>query len=441
MISKLMTGGALACVTLGTGITAWAVAGGGPVNDSPCDAILVEAGVPLDFDNTGASADQDEVSPGVGTDNSCNAIDGWCESDPDVQASVWFTFEATGAAFTQFAAFPTDYQLAIWTADDCINYETFAEVAANDDSGPGFSPRLTLAGLEPGTYYIQIDGWDGEMGAGTLLIEEFNPPDNDDACNATWLDLDSVNDFTNELAGAQDGEVSPGAGNDGEDGCNATDGWCNFETEVQSSVWFMFEAPHCGVVNIGVTSEVGQQDYQLAVWHVGDCGDFSTYQEVAANDDSGPGFSPALSDLELLPYELYYIQVDGFNGFDAPGQISISTNTTGGSDCNGNGITDNCDIGEIDLDCNCNGVPDHCDLVANPMLDLYPRNGIIDECEDCVIDANCDGVIDFDDMWINLRLLQQNGTIPLTIRHPDNIIWWNWVWNTLTGCGDVVMPF
>ncbi len=444
MSNKAAAISVLACVALGlTSTSQTTPRGGGPANDMPCDALPLEAGVPLDFDNTDATADPNEVTPGVGSGpSSCNSSDGWCESDPNAQVSVWFTFEASGAALTRFSAGPGDYQIAVWTADDSTNFETFVEVGANDDSGPGFSPRLSLLGLEAGTYYVQVDGWNGSAGPGTALVEEINPPENDDVCNATWLDLDTVTDFTNDLAGAQDGEVSPGVGNDGGNGCNATDGWCVFDPNVQASVWFMFEAPECGVVSIDVNSDVGQQDYQLAVWHVGDCNDFSTFTEVGANDDSGPQFSPSLS-LELVAYELYYVQVDGFNGFDAPGQISLSTSTTTGSDCDGNGITDNCDIAALrQRDCNCNGIPDRCEINEDPSLDVWPRNGRLDECDDnCIQDNNCDGVIDGNDLWMNVNHLQNLGWIPPFPRHPNNNAWWLWLWSFMNGCTeDTVIP-
>jgi hypothetical protein len=58
---------------------------------------------------------------------------------------------------------------------------------------------------------------------------------------------------------------------------------------------------------------------QLAVWQVGNCGDYGTYTLIAANDDSGDhgifGTDPMLHELAgLTAGNDYYIQLDGHLG-------------------------------------------------------------------------------------------------------------------------------
>jgi hypothetical protein len=120
--------------------------------------------------------------------------------------------------------------------------------------------------------------------------------------------------------------VSPGAGT-GPSSCNSQDGWCSFETGVQNSLWYSFEAPASGSVTIVATGF----DTQLALWDAGDCDDFSTFTEIAANDDNGddviPGnhpFAPAIIEAACLnPGQTYYIQLDGFNGASGSGDLHL----------------------------------------------------------------------------------------------------------------------
>ena len=54
---------------------------------------------------------------------------------------------------------------------------------------------------------------------------------------------------------------------------------------------------------------------------------------------------------------------------------------SGGADCNGNGILDDCDIADgTSLDCNGNGIPDECDISSGTSLDLE-GDGLPDECQ------------------------------------------------------------
>jgi len=102
-------------------------------------------------------------------------------------------------------------------------------------------------------------------------------PTNDDAADASSLDVELPGAFDNRGATAQTDEVSPGAGSSGPGGsCNQQDGWCPFETAVQNSVWFTFDAPDSGCVDIGTDISV---DLQLAVWDVSDPLNFETFVE------------------------------------------------------------------------------------------------------------------------------------------------------------------
>jgi hypothetical protein len=157
-----------------------------PTNDTPCNAELIEVdGAAAEGDNTAATADNDEVLPPAATGgNSC--ITAWCNDDPAVQNSMWYSFvaPANGAVIisTCITGSALDTQIALWIAENCADYSTYSFVAANDDMEGGctdggvYSSTITIDGLTPGsTYLIQVDGWGGEMGPFVLTVNTGQP--------------------------------------------------------------------------------------------------------------------------------------------------------------------------------------------------------------------------------------------------------------------------
>ncbi|MBC7771113.1 MAG: tyrosinase family protein [Pyrinomonadaceae bacterium] len=160
-----------------------------PPNDDPCRAIHVDMGDHAEFELFCATAQPGEVTPGAGSgpQGGCYSHDGWCRDDPEVQNSVWYTFTAPRSGVVTLHAghqshdvdhgLVVNTQMAVWDVDDCLSYDTYHLIGANDDSGNhgifGADPALhDLGGLVPGaTYYIQIDGYQGDTGIGTLVIE------------------------------------------------------------------------------------------------------------------------------------------------------------------------------------------------------------------------------------------------------------------------------
>jgi hypothetical protein len=111
----------------------------GEYNDDACNAELAALGVPVAWDNTGATAQADEVTPGSGTNaaDSCLSQDGWCDSDPFVDNSVWFKFvSVTSTCVTIRLDSENDMQLALYRVNNapCANCNRYVEIAANDDS-------------------------------------------------------------------------------------------------------------------------------------------------------------------------------------------------------------------------------------------------------------------------------------------------------------------
>ncbi|MCB9231914.1 MAG: T9SS type A sorting domain-containing protein [Bacteroidia bacterium] len=163
------------------------VAAGGPTpNDDPCDAEVIPSVAPgssttVAFNN--ACANPSAASPGAGTVGafpSCDAIDGWCSFETVAQNDVWFSYTVPAGSggtinfASSFDLSPFDTQIAVWSANgDCSNISGYTELGANDDGGNLFSSSLTLDCLEPGTtVLIQVDGFSGTEGSGTVTITD-----------------------------------------------------------------------------------------------------------------------------------------------------------------------------------------------------------------------------------------------------------------------------
>lgn len=155
-------------------------------NDDVCDAVAIPFGV-TPFNNACATAQLGEPSPGPGTGGStCNSQDGWCSFEVDVDNSLWFTFVAPASGCVSIVADGFDTQLAVWEVSNCNDFNSFVELAANDDGGDDILPSAAglsagidrLSCLTPGaTYWIQLDGYNGATGTGDLhLIDCGNDP-------------------------------------------------------------------------------------------------------------------------------------------------------------------------------------------------------------------------------------------------------------------------
>jgi hypothetical protein len=148
-----------------------------PAFDSPCGALEVmanDAGVLID--NAACVAQTAEPRPAGGN---CGLPGAWCEGNITNTAWVYFiaeadvTYEITSC--NEGAGFDT--QLALYKASDCLGWSSFELIAANDDMAGGcsvsngYSSLLYASCLEAGaTYYVQIDGWEGEVGSAIITL-------------------------------------------------------------------------------------------------------------------------------------------------------------------------------------------------------------------------------------------------------------------------------
>lgn len=292
------------------------VAASQPANDLCANATEITGSLPQSIAGSTTSATFDDVGL-CGTSNTTSG--------------VWYTIVGTGNLFTASTCNAADYDTKLSVFSNGCG--TLTCVTGRDDSAgcAGFTTEVDWLTTAGEVYHILVHGYESATGDFTLTLNESIPPPNDDVCSAESISVSqdtrsNPTPFDNTGATAQPGEVSPGAGT-GLLSCNTQDGWCSYDTEVQSSLWYTFKAPCPGSVTIVAT----KFDTQLALWEAGDCDDFLTFTEIAANDDSGddviPGihiFAPAIIEATRLnPGQTYYIQLDGFDGERGSGYLHL----------------------------------------------------------------------------------------------------------------------
>lgn len=203
-----------------------------------------------------------------------------------------------------------------------------------------------------GTYFeVYVEGvlhqsFPGTGYGNTWTFDPFvmSGPAYDSPCGAVEVVVDGpLVVVSNDSCTAAYGE--PGAPNfPGVYSCQINGGWC--ESAVTGSAWLTFEATG-DPLHISACTDSTDFDTQIALWKADDCGDFSTYTLISANDDlpggCGPGayYASAMWTGCLDEGETYLIQVDGWQNargragvvVETNGQEPAITGVTGGLAC------------------------------------------------------------------------------------------------------------
>jgi hypothetical protein len=154
-----------------------------PANDNLCNATVLGVNEPpTQADNSFATLENNESSPAnlPSGDPESDCSSAWCDGSLD--NTLWFSFVAPGSGCAMVSTCSADggidTQIALCTADDCTNPSTVIYIAANDDminpcSGNSYSSEIQYCGLTPGTtYYVQVDGYGGELGTFFIQVTE-----------------------------------------------------------------------------------------------------------------------------------------------------------------------------------------------------------------------------------------------------------------------------
>eukprot|EP00483_Globobulimina_turgida_P012530 UN12553 len=184
-------------------------------------------------------------------------------------------------------------QLAVYTVSDCADFNTFTLIKANDNAGECYGAAHIFPFTECATqeYYIQVDPFSVYVTAtGPFQMEVAGMEDgacpamtNDDVCDARQIAVgDVVIDVLTPYGTIQSNEISPNG-----IGCTGQSGWCEDDPNVQNSLWYKVTASELELKMVCYSGVC--LNTQLAVYTATDCGDFSTFTLVKANDDKrGP---------------------------------------------------------------------------------------------------------------------------------------------------------
>ncbi len=194
-----------------------------------------------------------------------------------------------------------------------FNLYSGTEVAAN---GANFADTIVNAPVFVSgvtyDYYVQsVCGTDTSNYVGPYSFTM--PLSNDLVCGAEHLNVNgTVYHFnnigatvSNSVVTNQEQSIAPPA-----TGYQTTTGWG--DNQISASTWFTFQAPASGQVRISGT-DVGFNG-QMAVYSVGNCAQFSTFNLVAANDDEigGTSSAPNFTVCGLTPGSTYYLMHDSY---------------------------------------------------------------------------------------------------------------------------------
>lgn len=178
-------------------------------------------------------------------------------------------------------------------------------------------------------------------------------PVNDSVCNAIPLmDFDTLLVFNNIGATADTNESSIAPPTLGPSGLT----WN--ESGITHSVWFTFIAPPSGAIKFDLCNDSTNFDTQLAVYEVGDCGSYPSFDLKGANDDIdgrcpvGDEWASIIEVNCLVPNQEYYLLVDGWvagTTFDSTGNFGLVMTEIPGAPLS---------ISTIELDPTCNNTND-----------------------------------------------------------------------------------
>jgi len=197
-------------------------------------------------------------------------------------------------------------------------YNGTVEVATGVDLADTVANPAFLAGGVY-QYYVQaVCGTDTSNYSGPFTF--VMPLTNDAVCGAEMLSADgTVYTFNNTGATVETGEstIAPPA-----TGANTETGWIN--SIVNNSTWFTFVAPASGSVRVNNTAI--NYNGQAAVYEATDCADWTSFELMAANDNSmlSSSLAPNFSVCGLTPGATYYLMHDGFNATTGNYSISIT---------------------------------------------------------------------------------------------------------------------
>lgn len=306
--------------------------------------------------------------------NENSTLDGPTDGDSNMTTDVWFLYTATAGGLATIDTCATTGTL---TDTVIIVYDGAAcpvagdgGIANDDDScGPsGFNSGVSVPVAAGDSLLVQVGGWNGTTGTGTLTIGVEGPA-NDDCVDALAVGPGS-HDFFN-LGATLDGP---------------TDGDSNMSTDV----WFLYTAVATGPALITTCGTTGSLDDTVMIVYDGAACPIAGDLGLANDDDScgSAGFNAEVS-IAVTAGSTYLVQVGGWNGTEGVGTLdileatpesSVDGNCSDGIDNDFDGFADCADIDCAGIDAACIEAGNCNDGIDNDL----------DGLADCA-DTDCDG--------------------------------------------------
>lgn len=207
----------------------------------------------------------------------------------------------------------------------CLDVDSAYDIIFVDDWGDG---GLTFEVEQDGivTNYL-VGGGQGNTFTFTAgdLTPAFVPGDR--VCEALSIEVDG----DSLLVDNTEATVFPGEPAPILIGCAVYGGWCDSNGGASNTMWVSFTAPDEGQLEISTCNDDTNFDSAIAVYEVGDCSDFNTFNLVSSNDDAyggcpnGNGFAGVCYASCLTPGEEYYIMVEGWAGATGVAELTVTT--------------------------------------------------------------------------------------------------------------------
>ncbi|MFN0057586.1 MAG: hypothetical protein ACKVX7_03945 [Planctomycetota bacterium] len=215
---------------------------------------------------------------------------------------TWYLYTATcdGNLSVDACASDFDTLLAIWDATTCP-VAGDVPLSCSDDSC-GAQSVVTASVTTGQQVYVQVGGFQGALGSGTLIVACLPPMPLNDDCASPTIASNGANPFTN-IGATPDGPSGFGA--------PPCSNWAGGSDTLNNDVWFTYTATCNGVVTID-TCTAPTFDTKLAVFNSTACPlDLSTL--ITCNDDGSgcPDFSSRVT-LPVTVGQVVLIEVGGY---------------------------------------------------------------------------------------------------------------------------------
>ncbi|MEL7530437.1 MAG: T9SS type A sorting domain-containing protein [Bacteroidota bacterium] len=284
-----------------------------PINDNICDAVALFVGdscsaAAPNGTSVGATNEPNEAAPSCGFGAAPSV---WYKHTSLSSNNTIITLSELGIGGGTIAVFEPA------PGDSCNNIQTLTEIACQGFFGLG---TLIFPSDSNATYYIQVssDAVFGGSGPFCITLTEVAPLSNDQPCEASVVPVDGT-PYAFANVGAT---VDPGENN-----LIPPNTW--IENNVDASVWLKFAVPSTGGFNVDLCQTGTGFDTQIALFSVGDCNNYNTFNFVGGDDD-GDGFCTLGNQFSSTFEACYpagdtlYILVDGFQGEVGLFELSIT---------------------------------------------------------------------------------------------------------------------